>query len=139
MKPNRILILFIIAFFSSSCAKNLLVNYPAEPGNTNELVLKFNKASPKIRVSLNDKLIVDGKLTKSVTIQNLPEGQYDIRCSSYTGWQKERVCTSVKAEILGVEKSVITTIDLPVKNGWYWVGITSLAVWPLVLIAGFTL
>lgn len=139
MKPNRILILFFIAFFSSSCAKNLLVNYPAEPGNTNELVLKFNKASHKIRVSLNDKLIVDGKLARSVTIQNLPDGQYDIRCSSYSGWQKERVCASVQAGFFGTEKSVIRTIDLPVENGWYWVGITSLLVWPLVLVAGFTL
>jgi hypothetical protein len=139
MKIGRFLILLFIAFFLSSCAKNLLVNYQAEPGNTTNLVLKFSKVSHHAKLSVNDKLLVEGKLARSVTLRNLPAGSYDIKCWSNSGWKKDKVCTTLKAEINGAEKTVVKNIDLPVKNGWYWIGITSLVVWPIVLVAGFTL
>lgn len=139
MKLGRILILLFITFFSSSCTKNLLVNYQADPGNTTNLVLRFNKGLHHTQLSVNDKLLVNGKLAKSVTLKNLPAGDYTIKCSAYSGWQKDNVCTTLKAEINGDEKTVVKNIDLPVKNGWYWVGLTSLVVWPIVLVAGFTL
>ena len=139
MKIGLILILLFIAFFSSSCAKNLLVNYQSEPGNTTSLVLRFNKVLHHTKVSVNEKLLVDGKLTRSVTLRNLPSGSYNIKCSAYSGWQKDDVCTTLKADINGAEITVVKSVDMPVKNGWYWLGFTSLIVWPMVLVAGFTL
>lgn len=139
MKFGRFLILLFIAFFLSSCAENLLVNYQAEPGNTTNLVLKFSKVSHHARLSVNDKLLVKCNLVRSVTLQNLPAGNYDIECWSNSGWKKQKVCTRLNAEMNGDQKTVVENIELHVKNGWYWVGITSLLAWPVVLVAGFTL
>jgi hypothetical protein len=139
MKTGRIQILLCIAFIFSSCAKNILVNYQEDPVNTTNLVLRFSKVSHHTRLSVNDKLLVDGKLARSVTVMNLPSGDYDIKCSAYSGWKKKNVCTSLKAGINGTGTTVVEHIDLPVKNGWYWLGISSLVVWPMVLVAGFTL
>ena len=139
MKSKLIFLLILTAFLSISCAKNILVNYQAESLNTSKIVLKYNRTSHKTKVMINDALFVNGRQVKSVTIRNVPAGDYTIRCTSSSGLKKERLQVSMGVKLEGVDKTVIKAINMPIQNGWYWVGVTSMAVWPLVLIAGYTL
>lgn len=139
MKMKFIFILILAAFLTSSCAKNILVNYQSETLNTSKIVLKYSKVSHKTMVLINDNLIVKRRQAKSVTILNVPAGNYKIRCSSSSGLKKERLEVSMGIKLDGDSKTVVKAINMPIQNGWYWVGVTSMAVWPLVLIAGYTL
>jgi len=139
MKSKFIYFLILTAFLSVSCAKNILVNYQSESSNTSKIVLKYNKTSHKTKVMINDALFVDGRQVKSVTIRNVPAGEYKIRCTSSSGLKKQRLQVSMGVKLDGADITVVKAINMPIQNGWYWVGITSMAVWPLVLIAGYTL
>jgi len=139
MKSKFIYFLILTAFLSISCAKNILVNYQSESLNTSKIVLKYNKTSHKTKVMVNEALIVDGRQVKSVTIRNVPAGEYKIRCTSSSGLKKQRLQVSMGVKLDGMDETVVKDINMPIQNGWYWVGVTSMAVWPLVLIAGYTL
>ncbi len=139
MKTKFIYFLILAAFFASSCAKNILVNYQAETINTSKIVLKYSKTSHKTKVMINDSLLVNGRQVKSITISNVPAGSYKIKCSSNSGLKKERLYVSMGVKMDGNAKTIVKPINMPVQNGWYWMGVTSLVVWPLALIAGYTL
>ena len=139
MKTKFIYFLILAAFLASSCAKNILVNYQSETLNTSKIVLKYSKISHKTKVMINDNLIVEGMQAKSVTILNVPAGNYKISCSSSSGLKKEKLQVAMGVKLDGVDKTIVKDIHMPLQNGWYWVGVTSMAVWPLALIAGYTL
>jgi len=139
MKTKFVYFVILAAFLASSCAKNILVNYQSENFNTSKIVLKYSKISHKTKVMINDNLLVDGRQAKSVTIRNLPAGDYKIRCTSSSGMKKERLQVSMGVKLVGADKTVIKAINMPIQNGWYWAGVTSVAIWPLLLIAGYTL
>lgn len=139
MKTSHFFLLVLVTFLAASCSKNIHVTYQPQKSNTSQIVLKYDKVSHRTRILMNDKLIVNGAQAKSVTINNVPAGDYTIKCSSSSGWRKDRVHVAMGVKLDGVDKTVIKKVDMPIQNGWYWVGVSSLVVWPLVLIAGYTL
>lgn len=139
MKSRYFFLLAFVAFLASSCARHIQVRYQAQKANTSDIVLKYNKISRRTKVIINDILIVDGRQAKSVTIMNVPVGEYKIRCSSSSGLKKDRLYVTMGIKSDGLGKVITREIEMPLQNGWYWVGVSSLAVWPLVLIAGYTL
>jgi len=134
--------MFIIAFgltlLFSSCAKSLYVNYQTDSTNTGTIVLKPTKPTIKTFVTINDNLIIEKKRVKSVTINNIPNGKYNIHYTSDNRWYKEKLDT---AESIKMEsgKTITKLVEVPpYSNGYYvyngFVFVGSIALWMLILL-----
>jgi hypothetical protein len=88
---------------------------------------------------MNDSLIVDCKKVRSVTINNLPAGNYKIKIRSSSSWYTERLCSSFALKTDGDGKTIVKEVKVPPHSTWYWVGVTSMVIWPLVIFAGLAL
>ena len=131
--------MIIVFLFASSCARDVYVNYQAEAANTSKVVFKYPKISHKARVIVNDSVIFTDQKVKSFTIKNLPAGDYKFKYSSSSGLYKAMLSDSAYIKLEGNGETIVKSADLPINNTWYWVGVSSLAIWPLALIAAFAL
>ncbi len=82
------LVYFTAIFMFTSCSKDIYVNFQTESSNTGKIVLRPSKSTDKTFVTINDNLIVNKKNVKSVTINNVPYGNYIINYTSENGWYK---------------------------------------------------
>jgi uncharacterized protein YcfL len=91
MEKYQLLILISGLLIFSSCSKHIYVNYQTESANTGKVVLKPSKPTERTFVTINDNLIVDKKNVKSVTINNVPDGDFNIHYTSDNIWYKDKL------------------------------------------------
>lgn len=139
MKTRHLLLLIIVTMVASSCAKKICVNYRSEPSSTSQIVIKPSKIAHKADITLNDSLIVESKKVRSLIIKNLAPGEYKIKITSGSTWYTERLYASFVIKVEGESETVVKAVKVPPHCTWYWVGVTSMVVWPLVIFAGLSL
>ena len=103
----------------SSCA-NVVVNYGNASPNTGNIVVKTNY-SLYTNLTLNDSLLINGRLAKTITIKNVPEGINSIHYSV----NSQYFVTPLDAKLqVKVEKGKTNTqlITAPPKSNGYWIG-----------------
>lgn len=133
MNKIGILTMAIGLLFFTSCSKHIYVNYQTETANTGKVVLKPSKPTEKTYVTINDNLIVDKKNVKSVTIRNVPNGDYVIHYTSENGWYKEKLNAEIPLKMEnGREKTKL--VEVPPYSAGYWVYVTGMAVLPWIII-----
>jgi hypothetical protein len=120
MKRITLLTLVIGMLVFSSCAKKIIVTYQTESKNTGKIVLKPSKATPKTFVTINDNLIVEKKKVKSVTIVNVPHGDYNIHYTSDNSWYKDKLDTELEIKIKD-DKEITKLVEVPPYSTGYWV------------------
>ena len=135
-KAMRTKLFFVItmAFLASSCAKDLYVGYQTEGANTSTIVLKPSKATEKSNVTINDNLIVDRKKVKSITIKNVPAGDYTVNFTCESGWYKEKINAAIPVKSNGDGKTITKLIEVPPYSTGYWIYISACAIIPIILI-----
>jgi hypothetical protein len=138
-KLFRVFVTLLLVGLTSSCAKNLYVNYQAEPYQTSAIVLKPSKISHKTCIFINDSLVVENKNVKTVTISNVPSGEYKIKYKSRSGWYKEKLNSNITMTSAGDGKTIVKKVEVPQHSGWYWVCVSSVVVWPVAILAGLVM
>jgi hypothetical protein len=133
MKKIGFLTLAIGLLFFTSCSKHIYVNYQTETANTGKVVLKPSKPTEKTYVTINDNLIVDKKNVKSVTINNVPSGDYVIHYTSENGWYKEKLNAEIPVKMEN-SREITKLVEVPPYSAGYWVYITGMAVLPWVIL-----
>lgn len=97
---KKILLLAVVALLLAGCAKDITVNYRDQ--GEGKVKLEPSKNVYDGFVLINDSLIVDDKTIKSVTINNIPEGNYDVifrsNYSYYKGNFKEKYDIGIGSE-----------------------------------------
>jgi hypothetical protein len=136
-KMKNILLLSIIVGLFSSCAKNIYVPYQTETANTGKIILRPAKVTKKTFVTINDNLIVNKKKVKSITIGNVPSGEYKIQYTSDNKWYKDKLDSHYDVKMEN-NKEITKLIEVPPYSTGYWVynGITfavCIGVWYVVL------
>ena len=127
-------ILLCLPLLFSSCAQNLYVNYSEYSGNqdaskgTGSLYLEPVRGSEKTSVTIDDNLVVSKKFIKSVTIENIPEGEHHVHYSGGPWSYKEKMDEHIDVKILSNKKiSKIIPVP-PYSNGyWFYIGLVGTA------------
>jgi hypothetical protein len=117
----RTLIAFTLLLIFGSCAKNIHVNYQTGSNNANTIVLKPLRVTEATYVTLNDKLVVDKKLVKSVTINNLPAGEYKVNYASDNIFYKHKLFEELTIQIDSVGNTTTKLINVPRYHAGYYV------------------
>ena len=118
----------------SSCSKHIYVNYQTESANTGKVVLKPSKPTEKTYVTINDNLIVDRKNVKSVTINNVPNGDYNIHYTSDNSWYKDKLDTKIPLKMEN-RKEMTKLVEVPPYSTGYWIYMSAAAILPWVLFS----
>jgi len=135
MKKYQLLILISGLLIFSSCSKHIYVNYQTESANTGKVVLKPSKPTERTFVTINDNLIVDKKNVKSVTINNVPDGDFNIHYTSDNSWYKDKLDVQIPLKMEN-GKEMTKLVEVPPYSTGYWIYIGGMAVLPwLVLLA----
>jgi len=133
MKKFQISLLVFGLLFFSSCSKKIYVNYQTESANTGTVVLKPSKPTERTFVTINDNLIVDKKKVKFVTINNVPDGDYNIHYTSESGWYKEKLDAKIPVQMEN-GKEITKLVEVPPYSTGYWIYLTGCAILPWVII-----
>jgi len=129
-------IAFILIFFIlSSCSKNIYVNINPNTSHNNTIVLKPSRSTEKTYITVNGNLIVDKKFVKSVNLNNVPNGTYEIEYKVDNSFLKENLNEKIIIDVNGNE---LTTklISVPPYSVGYWIyqGLISAAIVSLPLL-----
>lgn len=132
MKKKNLLVLFCGLFIFSSCAKHITVNYQTDSTNTGNVVLKVSRPTQNTYVTLNDQLMIDKKNVKSLTVKNVPNGEYNLHYVSESSRYKEKLDAQMPITMVG-GKEVTKLVEVPPYSNGYWV-YNGLALFPLFFI-----
>ncbi|QNF32191.1 hypothetical protein HUW51_05410 [Adhaeribacter swui] len=121
MKKFKFLIFVAAVITTSSCSRNLHLNYQLEAANTGSIILKPGRPTEKTMVTLNNQVIVNNKNVKSLTIHHVPTGNYTFHYVSGTKWYKNKLDVQLPVQMeAGKEVTKIVEVP-PYKNGyWYY-------------------
>lgn len=119
-------------FLFSSCAKHIQVAYQTETSNTGSVAIKLNRPTPFSYVTINDQLIVNRKNVKSLTVNNLPAGEYTIHYTTESSRLKEKLDAHVPVK-MEAGKEITKLIEVPPYSNGYWI-YSGLVVLPLVTL-----
>lgn len=119
---KNILLLFLIGglLMCTSCAKHLYVDYQSDPSNTGKIVLMPNKPTGGTFVTINDKLIVNKKIVKSVTISNVPKGNYEINYTSENSMYKTKLDAKISVKV-NKNDEITKLIEVPPYSTGYYI------------------
>ena len=134
MRKIQFLFLMSGLLIFSSCSKHIYVNYQTESANTGKVVLKPSKPTDKTYVTINDNLIVDRKNVKSVTINNVPNGDYNIHYTSDNSWYKDKLDTKIPLKMEN-RKEMTKLVEVPPYSTGYWIYMSAVAILPWVLFS----
>jgi uncharacterized protein YcfL len=135
MNKIEIITMAIGLLFFTSCSKHIYVNYQTETAHSGKVVLKPSKPTEKTYVTINDNLIIDKKTVKSVTIRNVPNGDYVIHYTSENRWYKEKLNDEIPIK-MDNGREITKHVEVPPYSVAYWVCITGPQV--LILIISLT-
>jgi len=122
-KRNKYLqfgILLITLLICSSCARQLVIPYTTDSNVGAQIFLKPIKPTNRTFITINDSLIVNKKFIKSVTIDNLPPGIYNINYASDVNTMVAKLDTTMTIVVEG-HKEISKIIDVPSYNSWYYI------------------
>ena len=122
-----------VALLFTSCAKNIYVNYQTDSANTGKVVLKPNKATSSTFVTINDNLIVDKKNVKSVIINNVPSGDYNIHYTSDNSWYKDKLDVQIPVKMEN-GKDITKLVEVPPYSTGYWIYTSGVIILPWIIL-----
>lgn len=126
MKKCQLLILITAFLIFSSCAKDIYVDYQAENANTGKVVLKPSTPTERTLVTVNDKLLVDRKSAKSVTINNIPDGDFNIHYTADNREYKDKLDVQIPIKMEN-GKEITKLVEVPAYSTGYWIYLSVLA------------
>lgn len=136
MKTKVAFLLISGMFLFSSCAKHIQVAYQTETSNTGSVALKLNRPTPFTYVTINDQLIVNRKNVRSLTVNNLPAGEYTIHYTTESSRLKEKLDAHIPVK-MEAGKEVTKLIEVPPYSNGYWI-YNGLAIFPLLVLAALS-
>ena len=117
----------------SSCSKHIYVDYQTESVNTGQVILKPIKPTERTYVTINDNLIVDKKNVNSVTIKNVPNGDYNIHYTSDNSWYKDKLDFQVSLKMED-GREMTKLVEVPPYSTGYWIYVIAMAILPWVVL-----
>ncbi len=120
MKLKIFCLFLLLPLLFSSCALNYFYTYQPDNQNTGKAVIIPTATTSGTYIMLNDSLIIKNKSVKSLTIENLPAGEYLLQYKSYNPAYKEKL---EKQMLLRVESgsNLTEVVGVPPVSSGYWI------------------
>ena len=128
--------LIITLVLCVSCGRQLVIPYSSESNSNASIFIKPIKPTNKTFITINDSLIVNKKLIKSVRIDHIPPGTYTINYSSDVNTVIARI-DSTMTIVIEDHQEIAKIIDVPPYSSWYYISnilIGLLLIAPLVFL-----
>ncbi len=122
MKTYKLFILTAsIVMLFDSCAKNLMVNYQPNSENTGSIVIAPTGSLEGSVLTIDNKLLVDKKFIKKITVNNVPTGDHQVNfsCDSWSYKENLNEKFTVKTEKDKEYAKIVT--KPPYSTGYYLV------------------
>jgi hypothetical protein len=120
MKLKIICLLLLVTFLFSSCALNYYYTYQPENQNTGKAVIIPTISTSNTWVMLNDSLIIKNKNVKTLTIENLPVGEYLLQYKSYNPAYKEKLDQQIPLQVKS-GSNLTEIVGVPPVSSGYWI------------------
>lgn len=117
---KNLLIVSIIAILFSSCARNMYVDLHANKTNTAKIVIKPSMTTRKTFITLNDSLIVNNKIVKSLTLTGIEPGEYKLQYASGNTAYKDQLHEEMNIKV-EAGKTITKIVEVPSMSNGYWV------------------
>ena len=128
------MMVFCVAIiFLSSCSQDIFVNYQSESENTGIIIIKPSAPTSSTYVTIGDSLIVEKKYIKSLTINNVPEGMYNIHYVSYFNGYNDKLDVKLPV-VMYNERDITKLVAAPPLSSGYWINSGAFMILPLVLL-----
>ena len=94
-------VLFVITtvVVLNSCGLHYTYTYHPDASKTGKILLKPTKSTNETTFRLNDSIIFSEKRVKSVTIENLPDGNYSVQYTGLNYLYSQKTDTTYQIEI----------------------------------------
>ncbi len=115
---------FLLPLFIASCAKPiaLVVSYSDDATATGTVKIVPSRALSNTKLTVNGKLLVenDSQFVKSITVKQLPDGNYFYRMTCENSRFNDKLDASNQFEVKGEKERTFLHEAPPYSNG-YWV------------------
>lgn len=124
MKNRKLLfgILATAVVFFTSCSANRIVQYQTETESTSSIKVKPSTKLSDVVVTLDGNLVWEKKKkVKSLTIQNVPAGNHELRVTSASWIYKDEINHTANVEVKGKGETKTELVSVPPFSAGYWV------------------
>jgi hypothetical protein len=122
MRKLIVLAIVVVSLFSS-CAKHITVAYSPASERTGKIVIKPSRPIAPTSLTLNDKLLVEGKNIKKITITDVPEGTHKVNLVSNSWQLKESIDAKIDVTVKPGNE-VTKLVQVPPYSTGYWIYLT---------------
>lgn len=112
----KILFVFTILISLNSCGFHYTYTYQPDASKNGTIYLKPTKSTNETTVRLNDSIIFSEKRVKSVTIENLPDGNYSVQYTGLNYLYSQKTDTTYQIEIQNGNLASDTITITPAKK-----------------------
>ena len=120
MKLIKFCLLLLVPFVFSSCALNYYYTYQKENHNTGKAVIIPTISTSSTYVMLNDSLIIRNKNVKTLTLENLPAGEYLLQYKSYNPAYKDKLDQQIPLRVES-GSNLTEIVGVPPVSSGYWI------------------
>ena len=120
MKLIKFCLLLLVPCVFSSCALNYYYTFQPENQNTGKAVIIPTISTSSTYVMLNDSLIIKNKNVKTLTIENLPAGEYLLQYKSYNPAYKDKLDQQIPLRVES-GSNLTEIVGVPPVSSGYWI------------------
>jgi len=110
----------LVVVFLSSCSKDFYVSYQSNAERTGKVVILPSEPTSQTTVTLDDNIIIKSKNVKSLTIDNVPEGEVKINYVSNNSTYKDKLNQEMFVNVIN-GKETTQLIQTPPRSTGYWI------------------
>jgi hypothetical protein len=135
MKLIQFSLVLALSLLLSSCALNYFYIYQPDQTKTGKALFIPTGPTSNTYVTLNDSLIIENKYLKSLTLENLPNGDYSLHYTSLNNGYKEKLDKYYLFKIENGTQKVEVVAVPPMSSGyWIYAGLVSASIYAILLL-----
>ena len=119
MKNALLFTLLCAALLVSSCARHIIVNFQESADSTGSIVITPTAPIQGSVLTIDDKLLVDKKFIKKITVKNVPIGAHDIHFSADSWSYKEKISEKATITVKPNQENAKIITRPPFSSGYY--------------------
>jgi hypothetical protein len=119
MKNTVLFSLICATLFCSSCARHIIVNFQDSSDSTGTIVLAPTAYIQNSVLTVDDKLLVDKKYIKKITVKNVPIGEHNVHFSADSWAYRDKIDENVKVTTKANKETAKIVPRPPFSTGYY--------------------
>jgi hypothetical protein len=121
-KYTSLFITAVCVVLFAGCSANRVVQYQSETESTSSIKVKPSTKLSDVVVTLDGNLVWEKRRkVKSLTIQNVPAGNHELRVTSASWIYKDEINHSATIDVKGKGETKTELVSVPPFSAGYWI------------------